>query len=432
MLWDSLLGDSTELLSCFSVEELAAYPGIDQWTSTAWLNVRLGKHLRVVRSKAKDLFPIWPTSHSEMREVRYTPPDIVLALTFIIYGNSVALLSSVGLRSSNRQRRVRQPDALHVHRYMADERTHADGGHLPQTSLFRKQHPMISATKLRNLLGLGAALGIWQLTVSAGWVSRFMMPSPMDVVKAIGALAADGSLREHLSESLLRVGMGYLIAAAIGLPIGFCAACGSLPLVIRPVIEALRPIPPLAWVPIAILWFSLGDASAYFLVFLGCFFPMFFGAYTAVRSMDQNLINAARCLGASRWMLLRDVFVPASLPIVMPNLRLALGLGLDIDDGDGGVDCSSKRLEHLIQQSRQVFQIQNVVAGMATIRSGGLRDASLERWSATSTLGLPPSAETRTESHHFHQEFKPCPTTTIESPNLSKRFTKSARGDVCA
>lgn len=143
---------------------------------------------------------------------------------------------------------------------------------------------MISATKLRNLLGLGAALGIWQLTVSAGWVNEFMMPSPMDVVKAIGALAADGSLREHLSESLLRVGMGYLIAAAIGLPIGFlCGMWKSASEVIRPVIEALRPIPPLAWVPIAILWFGLGDASAYFLVFLGCFFPMFFAG-----SIERN------------------------------------------------------------------------------------------------------------------------------------------------
>ena len=94
VLWDSLLGDSTELLSCFSMEELAAYPGIDRVGEYMAERVRLGKHLRVVRSKAKDLFPIWPTSHSEMREVRYTPPDIVLAMTFIIYGNSVALLSS--------------------------------------------------------------------------------------------------------------------------------------------------------------------------------------------------------------------------------------------------------------------------------------------------------------------------------------------------
>jgi NitT/TauT family transport system permease protein/sulfonate transport system permease protein len=239
---------------------------------------------------------------------------------------------------------------------------------------------MISATKLRNLLGLGAALGIWQLTVSAGWVNEFMMPSPMDVVKAIGALAADGSLREHLSESLLRVGMGYLIAAAIGLPIGFlCGMWKSASEVIRPVIEALRPIPPLAWVPIAILWFGLGDASAYFLVFLGCFFPMFFGAYTAVRSMDQNLINAARCLGASRWMLLRDVFVPASLPIVMPNLRLALGWGwMCVVTAE--LIAAQSGLGYLIQQSRQVFQIQNVVAGMATIGLVGyVMSASLER-----------------------------------------------------
>lgn len=238
---------------------------------------------------------------------------------------------------------------------------------------------MISDKKLRNLLGLGLAVGIWQLTASAGWVNEFMMPSPIDTIAALWALAADGSLWEHLLESLRRVGTGYLIAACIGLPIGFlCGAWRSAAEIIRPVIEAFRPIPPLAWVPIAILWFGLGDASAYFLVFLGCFFPMFFGAYTAVRSLDQNLVNAARCLGASRWMLMRNVFIPASLPIVMPNLRLALGWGwMCVVTAE--LIAAQSGLGYLIQQSRQVFQIQNVVAGMATIGFVGfLMSATLE------------------------------------------------------
>ncbi len=93
-LWDSLSGDSTELLSCFSMEELATYPGLDRIDDYLAERVRRGKHLRVIRTRAKDLLPVWPTSHAEMREVRYTPADMVLAMTFVIYGNSVALISS--------------------------------------------------------------------------------------------------------------------------------------------------------------------------------------------------------------------------------------------------------------------------------------------------------------------------------------------------
>tara|TARA_R110002049_G_scaffold98534_2_gene239862 strand:- start:939 stop:1700 length:762 start_codon:yes stop_codon:yes gene_type:complete len=239
---------------------------------------------------------------------------------------------------------------------------------------------MISSIKARNIAGLGMAIGLWQLMISGGFINEFMLPSPGATLQALWTLAADGSLWEHLSESLKRVGMGYLIAACIGLPIGFlCGVWRPASDLIRPVIEALRPIPPLAWVPIAILWFGLGDASAYFLVFLGCFFPMFFGAYTAVRALDTNLINAARCLGASRWMLMRDVFIPASLPIVMPNLRLALGWGwMCVVTAE--LIAAQSGLGYLIQQSRQVFQIQNVVAGMVTIGVVGyLMSATLER-----------------------------------------------------
>lgn len=92
-LWDSLSGDATELLSCFSMAELAACPGIDRVDAYLSERIRRGKHLRVIRTLAKDVLPVWPSSHAELREVRYTPPDMVLAMTFVIYGNSVALMS---------------------------------------------------------------------------------------------------------------------------------------------------------------------------------------------------------------------------------------------------------------------------------------------------------------------------------------------------
>lgn len=231
-----------------------------------------------------------------------------------------------------------------------------------------------------NVIGIGAMLLLWQGLTAAGAINSFLLPSPIAVLDSLWEMSKDGSLWVNLAASLKRVCIGYLMACGVGLTLGFI--CGWSQIVaelVRPIIEALRPIPPLAWVPIAILWFGLGDMSAYFLVFLGCLFPLFFGAYTAVRSIDRNQINAALCLGASRWLLFSSVLVPASLPIMMPNLRLALGIGwMCVVTAE--LIAAQTGLGYLIQQSRMLFQIQNVVAGMVAIGVVGfLMSAAVER-----------------------------------------------------
>ncbi len=231
-----------------------------------------------------------------------------------------------------------------------------------------------------NLIGLGLFFGLWQGLASAGIINAFLLPSPVDVVAALWEMSNDGSLWVNLAASLKRVCVGYLMACVVGLTLGFiCGSSQVMAEIVRPIVEALRPVPPLAWVPIAILWFGLGDLSAYFLVFLGCVFPLFFGAYTAVRSIDRNQINAAKCLGASRWLLFSGVLIPASLPIMMPNLRLALGIGwMCVVTAE--LIAAQTGLGYLIQQSRMLFQIQNVVAGMVAIGFVGyLMSAAVER-----------------------------------------------------
>lgn len=235
-------------------------------------------------------------------------------------------------------------------------------------------------TLVLNIIGLGSVLTIWQTLTSLGIINSFLLPSPASVLSSLWEMSSDGSLWINLGASLKRVCVGYLMACAVGLTLGFLCGLSSVAAeLLRPIIEALRPIPPLAWVPIAILWFGLGDMSAYFLVFLGCLFPLFFGAYTAVRSIDRNQINAALCLGASRWLLFRGVIVPASLPIMMPNLRLALGIGwMCVVTAE--LIAAQSGLGYLIQQSRMLFQIQNVVSGMMAIGVVGyLMSAAVER-----------------------------------------------------
>lgn len=259
----------------------------------------------------------------------------------------------------------------------------ADAGALPLAPRKPKSmtlNRLFADRSVRAALGLSAFFAVWQLVTGMGFVDGFLLPSPVAVAGALWDLALDGSLWIHLGASLQRVAIGFLLACIVGLAFGLvCGWSRTVSDYVRPVVEALRPIPPLAWIPITILWFGLGDAASYFLVFLGAVFPVFVATYTAVRSLDQNQMNAALCLGAKPWQLFRDVLIPASLPIILPGLRIALGVGwMCVVTAE--LIAAQTGLGYLIQQSRMLFQINNVVAGMVTIGLVGFgMSAILER-----------------------------------------------------
>lgn len=224
----------------------------------------------------------------------------------------------------------------------------------------------------RGLVGLTAFFAFWQGLTMVGIIDPFMMPSPISVIEALWEMALDGSLWVNLGASLQRVLVGYAAACVVGVSLGLL--CGWWRVVadfVRPVVDALRPIPPLAWIPITILWFGIGDMASYFLVFLGAVFPTFIATYTAVRGLDRNQMNAALCLGAGPRLLFADVLIPASLPIILPGLRIALGIGWACVV-TAELIAAQSGLGYLIQQSRMLFQIQNVVAGMVAIGLVGL------------------------------------------------------------
>lgn len=239
---------------------------------------------------------------------------------------------------------------------------------------------LLAHKSVRAILGLSIFFGVWQALSGFGIVDGFLLPSPVAVAAALWDMAIEGSLWIHLSASLTRVIIGFLLACVAGMLLGLvCGWWQTASDYIRPVIEALRPIPPLAWIPITVLWFGLGDGASYFLVFLGAVFPAFVATYTAVRSLDRNQMNAALCLGATPRQLFWDVLIPASLPIVLPGLRIALGVGwMCVVTAE--LIAAQTGLGYMIQQSRMLFQINNVVAGMVTIGLVGfLMSALLER-----------------------------------------------------
>jgi NitT/TauT family transport system permease protein len=154
-----------------------------------------------------------------------------------------------------------------------------------------------------------------------------VLPSPSAVFLAIGELARRGLLLKYVVASLFRVTWGYLMATALAVPLGIWLGLHSRgEMTANPLIQLLRPISPLAWIPIAILWFGVGDLSAIFLIFLASFFPLVVTAMNAVHNIETTHWNAGRNFGLSGRRMLFSIILPAITPQLILGLRITLGV----------------------------------------------------------------------------------------------------------
>ena len=154
-----------------------------------------------------------------------------------------------------------------------------------------------------------------------------IFPGPWEVVLGTIALAKDGVLLHHIVASLMRVAVGYLGAAALAIPLGVAMGWSSAAYrALNPVIQMLRPISPIAWIPLAILWFGVGNASPIFLIFLSSFFPMVVGTIASVHAVERHYIRAAENFGITGLPLLRHVVVPAAMAQIVTGMRIGLGV----------------------------------------------------------------------------------------------------------
>ena len=194
-------------------------------------------------------------------------------------------------------------------------------------------------------------------------VNPVVLPTPTDVVKVLGDTVRDGTLVRHIGRSLVRVLEGFGIAAAAALALGLVAAmCAPVRLMLEPVIEFVRPIPPLAFLPMFLVWFGLGEASKVAFIAYTTFFPMFVAIAASVLRVDVVLLRAAASLGASRADLVRRVMLPAALPGIVVALRVGVGLALFVIVGAEfmGADAG---LGHLIMEGRTFFNPAQIVMG---------------------------------------------------------------------
>jgi ABC-type nitrate/sulfonate/bicarbonate transport system permease component len=199
-----------------------------------------------------------------------------------------------------------------------------------------------------------------------------MMPPPTAVLSAGAELLHRGVLLRHIVDSLERVLMAVGAAALLGAPLGL--AMGWVPrfrAAVDPLLEFVRPIPPLAWIPLSILWFGIGDMQIVYIIFLAAFFPVVLNALAGARDVDPYLVRAGLSLGASRREVFRTVVLPAALPHVFTGVRIGLGIGwMALVAGE--LVAAPSGLGYMINNARTLFRSDYILLGMVLIGVLGL------------------------------------------------------------
>ena len=218
------------------------------------------------------------------------------------------------------------------------------------------------------------ALVLWQLACMADVIPPDRLASPLAVLQGFWELESVGlppeyRLHTHVLYSLKLVGAGFFLALVSAIPLGvLIGGSRTASAVLSPLFEFLRPVPPLAWIPVSMLWFGIGFPSACFIIFLGSFFPILVNTTAGVLHVPQGLVGAARILGADRRALWCKVLLPASLPSILTGVRLGMGIAwmtlvaaefTGVQDGYG--------LGYMIMTARDLQRLDLILAGMAVI-----------------------------------------------------------------
>jgi NitT/TauT family transport system permease protein len=200
-----------------------------------------------------------------------------------------------------------------------------------------------------------------------------LFPTPLEVLRGIVELAQRGLLLKYIVASLFRVAWGFTLAVLIGIPGGLLLGWyGRAFDAFNPLIQVFRPISPIAWIPVAILWFGVSDAAPVFLIFLASVFPITVSAISAVQNMQPVYLRAAQNFGLSRFELFRQVIFRASLPQILTGIRIALGVAWLVVVAAEMIAVNSG-LGYLIIDARNAGKRYDlVVAGMVMIGLIGL------------------------------------------------------------
>jgi ABC-type nitrate/sulfonate/bicarbonate transport system permease component len=215
-----------------------------------------------------------------------------------------------------------------------------------------------------SVLALGAS---WYAVTAAGIIHPFLLPSPAEVAGEAWDLTRSGVIFRFAAISLLRVVGGFLIGAAVALPLGM--AIGRLQTVrdlCDPILELARPIPALALIPLAIAWFGIGESSKLFLISYAAFFPIVINVIAGFHAVDPAHVRAARSLRASEVQIFRDVVLMSAFPYVVAGLRIGMGMAFLVLVA-AELIASNAGLGYLIQEARLNFNTSRIFVGIIAI-----------------------------------------------------------------
>jgi len=220
---------------------------------------------------------------------------------------------------------------------------------------------------LYTLASLAGFFIVWHLSVSAGWVSEFFLPGPERVFRLMIKMAADGSLFVHIAVSLARVAGGFLLAVLVAIPLGMLIGLWR-PMfhLVDPWIELVRPIPPIAWIPLAILWLGLGEESKVAIIMYGAFFPIILNTISGFHGVERVHIWAALSLGVSKQKIFWHIILRSALPRIVVGLRLGAGMAFIVLVA-AELILANSGLGFLIQDGRFQLMTEQIMVGIVTI-----------------------------------------------------------------
>lgn len=223
-----------------------------------------------------------------------------------------------------------------------------------------------------SIATVAAFLILWYLAVEFRWINPKYVASPWEVVMTFVQKFYDitpdgGTLPLHFWASLKVVLVGFVLAVIIGIPMGLLTGYYRIADdLITPIFEIIRPIPPLAWTPLAIIWMGLGSTAKSFLIFLAAFVPCVINSYTGIRLTNSVRINVAKTFGASQWEVFKTVCIPSALPMVFAGVKIAIGNAWTTVVA-AELLASAAGLGYMIQQGRTYSRSDVIIVGMFAI-----------------------------------------------------------------
>ena len=227
---------------------------------------------------------------------------------------------------------------------------------------------------------------VWFYVVNKGTVNTVVLPTPEMVLKTLSTKLTNGSLISELGVSIGRVLKGYFLAAFFGIGLGILVGLSkNMQKLTEIIIQVLRPIPPIAWIPLVILWMGIGEGSKVFLIFLGGFFTNLINVSEGIFYTDSKILEVAKVLETPKWKVISQVIIPAALPSIFTGLRVSLGSCWSCVVAAELV-ASTSGIGYMISNARNYGQMDTVIVGMLAIGVIGKLMDVLLKWIESKVL----------------------------------------------